>query len=241
MKVKKKTILKRQAIINALLVTVILALSVTVFFAKPITEYAGSFNDEVIYKGNENSGGVALTFNVYQNTDCVEKILSVLDKKSAKATFFLGGCWADDNVSVVNKIVQSGHEVGSHGYYHKDHAKLSYEENLTELKNTETLLYSIAGVKVRLFAPPSGSYQKDTLKACKTLGYRVIMWSNDTIDWRDQDKNLIIKRALKNPSQGNIVLMHPTPTTADALEFIIDGYRALSIEPKTLSEVIKGV
>ena len=238
---KKKTILSKQLVTNLLLALVILTLSFTVFYAEPKTIPTNSFEEEVIYKGNENSGGVALTFNVYQNTECVEKILDVLNKKSAKATFFLGGCWADDNVTLVNKIVEYGHEIGSHGYFHKDHAKLSYEENLTELKNTESLLSAISGVKVRLFAPPSGSYEKDALKACKTLGYRVIMWTNDTIDWRDKDKNLIVKRALKNPSQGNIVLMHPTPKTVDALELIIDGYRALSIEPKTVSEVIKGV
>ncbi len=238
---KKKTIFKRQAVINLTLIFVIVALSVTVFTVKTQKALVVSLTEEVIYKGSELSGGVALTFNVYQNTACVEKILDTLNKKGAKATFFLGGCWADDNAQVVNKIIQSGHEVGSHGYFHKDHAKLSYEENLTELRNTETLLNAIAGVKVRLFAPPSGSYQNEVLKACKTLGYRVIMWTNDTIDWRDQDRALIVNRALKNPSAGNIVLMHPTTATADALESIIDGYRAFNIEPKTVSEVIKGV
>ena len=238
---KKKTIFKRQAIINIALTLIIVALSLTVGIVSTDTVIYTYNQEEVIYKGNPTSLGVALTFNVYQNTDCVNKILDVLQQKGAKATFFLGGCWADDNVETVNRIVKEGHEVGSHGYFHNDHAKLSYEQNLKELKNTEVLLEAIAGVKVRLFAPPSGSYQKEVLKACKTLGYRVIMWTNDTIDWRDQDGSLIVNRALKNPSAGNIILMHPTVATASAVSSIIDGYRALSIEPKTVSEVIKGV
>ena len=50
------------------------------------------------------------------------------------------------------------------------------------------------------------------------------MWSKDTIDWRDKDTNLIYSRATKNLSNGDLVLMHPTKNTVDALPKIIKFY-----------------
>ena len=70
---------------------------------------------------------------------------------------------------------------------------------------------------MNLFAPPSGSFNKSTLDACKELGYSVIMWSKDTIDWRDKDANLIYTRATNNISGGDFILAHPTEYTLKSL------------------------
>ena len=67
------------------------------------------------------------------------------------------------------------------------------------------------------------------------------MWTADTIDWRDADKDLIKTRALKNASSGNIILMHPTKCTAIALNDIIDGFKALSLTPSTVTSVLQGI
>ena len=75
-----------------------------------------------------------------------------------------------------------------------------------------------------MFAPPSGSFSDVTLDAASDLGYKVIMWSKDTIDWRDKDASLVYKRATKNPASGDLILMHPKPHTLSALPQIIDFY-----------------
>ncbi|MGN1104834.1 MAG: polysaccharide deacetylase family protein, partial [Candidatus Coproplasma sp.] len=74
---------------------------------------------ESVYYSAKNANGVSLMFNVYENTENVYKILDILDEYSAKATFFMGGCWADDNIDCVREVAKRGHEVGSHGYFHK--------------------------------------------------------------------------------------------------------------------------
>ena len=79
---------------------------------------------EPYYNGNRNSDGVSLMFNVYENTAVVEGILETLEEYGATATFFVGGCWADDNTECLKKIVAGGHELANHGYFHKDHSKL---------------------------------------------------------------------------------------------------------------------
>ena len=57
------------------------------------------------YNGNRNSHKVAIMINVYEGSEVVEEMLSVLKEKGAKATFFVGGCWADDNGELLLKIL----------------------------------------------------------------------------------------------------------------------------------------
>ena len=72
-----------------------------------------------------------------------------------------------------------------------------------------------------MFAHTSGAYGEATLNACLSLGLRVIMWSRDTIDWRDKSVDLIYSRATENLEKGEFVLMHPTDCTVKALPKIL--------------------
>ena len=78
-------------------------------------------NTNLYYGGKTENEEVGLMFNVYEGSENVMKILDILDSEQAKATFFIGGSWADDNVDCVREIFKRGHELGSHGYFHKDH------------------------------------------------------------------------------------------------------------------------
>ena len=179
-----------------------------------------NYNEILFYKA-ENGSGVSLMFNVYEHTDNVLKILDVLDENNAKSTFFIGGSWADDNVDCVREIYKRGHEIASHGYFHKDHSRMSLDANLEEIRPSVKLLNMICNIEITLFAPPSGAFCEATLNACASLGLRVIMWSRDTVDWRDKNAELIYSRATKNLEKGEFVLMHPTDYTVEALPKIL--------------------
>jgi peptidoglycan/xylan/chitin deacetylase (PgdA/CDA1 family) len=92
-----------------------------------------------------------------------------------------------------------------------------------EILDTEKEIESITAIKTRLFAPPYGEFNDTTLKAADSLGYKTIMWSIDTIDWRRDGVDKIIHRVMKNPHNGALVLMHPTADTVTALPIIIEG------------------
>ena len=195
---------------------------------------------ETIYRSaGENTGGVSLLFNVYWGTDEVYQILEVLDKYTAKATFFIGGCWADDNVECLKAMYERGHEIGNHGYFHKDHTRLSLVENQKEIKACNRFIELAIGVKATLFAPPSGAYSNETLTACDALGMKTILWSKDTIDWRDKDASLIYTRATKGVKNGDFILMHPMAATVNALDDILKYYQNNSLKVVTVSENIQ--
>lgn len=208
-------------VVTNLLICAIIVVTAVVGFAGGSAVTVSDGDGNVIYR-SESESSVSLMFNVYQGTDEVLEILDVLDKYSAKATFFIGGCWADDNVDCVREIFARGHETASHGYFHKDHSALSYKENLAEISPSVKLLNMICGQNISLFAPPSGAFNDYTVSACLELGLKVIMWSKDTIDWRDSDVNLIVSRATNGLQGGDFVLMHPTESTVKALPSILN-------------------
>ncbi len=183
-----------------------------------------------------DSNGVSLMFNVYWGTEEVYRILDILKDRDAKATFFIGGCWADDNVACLQAIYADGHEIGNHGYFHKDHSKLSYAQNKNEISDCNRFIELAIGVKPTLFAPPSGAYGDTMLSVCDGLGMKTILWSKDTIDWRDKNASVIYTRATKNIKGGDFVLMHPMKETADALGDIISAYETKGLTLVTVSE-----
>ena len=192
-------------------------------------------SEDIFYSAKDNPKGVSLMFNVYQNTQNVYEILDILDDYSAKATFFLGGSWADDNVDCVREIAKRGHEVGSHGYFHKSHDKMNYEQNLAEIRTSVKLLNAILGQEISLFAPPSGAFNDHTVNASASLGLKTIMWSRDTIDWRDNDKSLCYSRATKNLENGEFILMHPMDVTVKILPDILNYVRENGLTAVTVS------
>lgn len=197
-----------------------------------------SKTDGVYYSGDKQSSNITLMVNVYWGTEYIDEMLKIFDDYNAKTTFFVGGVWAVDNQDYLLKIKNAGHEIANHGYHHKDHDKISEEENLRQIKNTHSIVKELVDVEMNLFAPPSGAYNAKTVEVARQLGYKTIMWSRDTIDWRDQDSQLIYSRAVKNACGGDLVLMHPTRATVEALPKIIETLQQKDLNLVTVSQNI---
>lgn len=176
--------------------------------------------------------------NVYWGTEYLEDMLEILKENDVKTTFFVGGCWVAKNNEMLQKIVDDGHEIGNHGYYHKDHSPISSQQNKDEIYTTQELVSAIAGVTTTLFAPPSGSFNNKVLSVAQNLGYKTIMWTHDTIDWRDKDADLIFTRATANTVGGDLILMHPTEKTLEALPNILATLKAKGLVLTTVSDVL---
>ena len=141
------------------------------------------------------------------------------------------------NKELLKRMAQCA-EIGNHGYLHRDHATISEQANKEEILLCHKLVFAVTKIEMDLFAPPSGSYSDVTLDVCEKNGYKVIMWSKDTIDWRDRDKDLIYKRATSDVKGGDLILMHPTEETVKALPKIIAFYKEKNLFPSTVSDVI---
>lgn len=234
---------KRQKFLLAVSTNLILIFIITTIF---LISIAGPFSPAFgtppeytpLYRGNASKKQVSITFNVYWGTEFIDGILAVLKENNVKATFFIGGAWAEREENTLKKISNEGHEIGNYGFFQIDHKKAGYTKNQEEILITERFIEAIIAYKTNLFAPPSGSFSNTTLKAAFDLGYKTIMWSKDTLDWRDKDENLIFSRATKNLKNGDIVSMHPTQHTLNSLGRILRFYNENGFKAVTVSENI---
>lgn len=227
---------------NAIIFVMLIAVSCVAGFGINLTTSAKMYNG-VYYSGDENSNKVTLMINVYWGTEYLDEMLQILQDNEVTTTFFVGGTWAVKESGMLEKIQSAGHEIGNHGYYHKDQGKVSAEKNYEEILGTHNLVKSLIGVEMNLFAPPSGSYNKKTVEIATELGYKTIMWTEgrDTIDWRDKDSEIIYKRAVKNCKGGDLILMHPTEATKNALDRIIKTIKQQGFQLCTVSENLGNV
>ena len=191
-----------------------------------------------VYHGSLHDKEIAFTFNVVWGEEYLPDILKILRDNEVKATFFIGGSWAEKYSHLVRQIDNDGHEIGSHGYSHPHPDELTLEENVEEIKKAESVLESITGKKPVFFAPPYGEKGRAVLSAAEMLGYTTILWSIDTIDWQRPEPSLIVKRVLEKAHNGAIVLMHPTEPTVKALPYLISELKGMGYKLVTVSTVL---
>lgn len=224
----------RNVVVNVLII--VMLLSVGFFsFSGEVKAVFNPVKIKAIYNGNTENPNISLMVNVYWGTEYLDDMLNIFQKTGTKVTFFVGGMWAIENEDYLKKFILYGHEIGNHGYYHKEHSKLTKERNEEEISITHRVVKSLVGVDMNLFAPPSGDYNDLTLEVAKNLGYKTIMWTKDTIDWRDKNTSLIYSRAVAKPKNGDLILMHPTKNTVEALNGIIKFYKDEGFNLTTVS------
>ncbi len=221
---------------NLLLIVIVAAVFIVGFAGNTQMVYRNS-DDSVVYKGTSKNS-VSIMFNVYWGTEYLPQILEILEKYCANCTFFVGGCWVAKNPEILTLICSYGHEIGNHGYFHKEHSNLSIEQNISEIDTCSKLIWEYVAIQPKLFAPPSGDFGKETVEACKKIGYTMVMWSKDTIDWRDKESQLIYTRATNGITAGDLILMHPTKQTVDALPKILEYYNSKGLSVVSVTDNI---
>ncbi len=190
-----------------------------------------------IYKGNPNKPMVSLMINVAWGNEFLPIMLDVLDRQKVKATFFFDGSWLSKNEAVAKNIGEKGHELSNHAYSHKNMSQLGREQAIEEIEKTQKLVEKL-GANNKLFAPPSGDFNEQTVKIARELGLHTILWTLDTVDWKNPGGESIIRRLTPRLEPGAMILMHPTSSSSDALEQLIVNIKEKGFVLGTVSELI---
>jgi len=194
---------------------------------------------EPYYHGIRGENRISITFNVDWGEDYIPGILKILESKNVKVTFFVTGNWAGKFTDLLRQISKEGHEIGNHGYSHKNPVQLSDSQLENHIRKNETLIYTITGKRTSLYAPPYGDINNRVTAIVSNLGYKTIMWSADSIDWQRPAPEIIVQRVVNKIDDGGIILLHPTKPTLQALPEIINKLKARNFKFITISELIK--
>lgn len=191
-----------------------------------------------IYKGEADDKEIAFACNVVWGNEFLPDMLRIFRENDIKISFFIGGDWASKYPEELMAIYKDGHELGNHGESHKKQSQLNIEQNKREILKAEEHIKNVTGVKTTLFAPPYGDLNKTVVETAEGLGYKVIMWSIDTIDWNTKDYSQIVERVKNKQHNGAIVLMHPTAATVKALPELINNLKKNGYKIGSVSEVL---
>jgi cellulose synthase/poly-beta-1,6-N-acetylglucosamine synthase-like glycosyltransferase/peptidoglycan/xylan/chitin deacetylase (PgdA/CDA1 family)/spore germination protein YaaH len=204
---------------------------------------------------------VAITFDDGPDPEWTPKILDVLKREHAPATFFLIGIEADKFATLTSRIYEEGHEIGNHTFTHPDISNISRSFMKLELNLTERLFASRLGMRTILFRPPySVDAEPDTedqvrpLEITQDMGYITVGDKIDPNDWRENPRHSaeqIAREVVANlppcgPNNlqrcGNIILLHDgggnRQETVRALPLIIEGVRAKGFQVVPLYQLL---
>ncbi|WP_164101191.1 XrtA system polysaccharide deacetylase [Candidatus Laterigemmans baculatus] len=107
-----------------------------------------------------------LECRVEANTD---RLLSIFDEADVRATFFVLGWVADRYPALLRRIAASGHEIGSHGYWHRLVYDLTPDEFAQDLLASREAIATACGVKAIAYRAPSFSIVEKSLWALSIL------------------------------------------------------------------------
>lgn len=190
--------------------------------------------------GNRTSGQIALTFDDGPDSQVTPLILDVLKKHNVKACFFIIGKKAGINPDLLKRMDREGHLIGSHSYTHHFFFDLfPWQRMNEEMKETENIVYSVIGKKIKMFRPPYGVTNPPLAKAIKRRNYYSIGWSLKSNDTVIENDSLILKRLNKKVKSGDIVLLHDTkPWNVKMLDQFLDELKDRNLVVTRLDKIL---
>ena len=179
---------------------------------------------------------VALTFDDGPSPKYTPLLLDGLKERNVRATFFLLGKNVKENQELVQRMQAEGHLLGNHTYNHVQLNKIPETTARQEILKTNNEIYEATGKYPEYMRPPYGAWKKNMELCVEMLS---VFWDIDTLDWKSQNVDAILKAAGEEPEDGSIILMHDEyQTSVEAALPIIDRLKEKGYEFVTVDELI---
>lgn len=194
-----------------------------------------------IFYVKKKAPDICLTFDISWGEKTLPLVLKVLEQYQAPATFFLSGPWAVSHSECVKMIAEQGHEIASHGDRHLNLSQYPKEIVKENIYKAHQDLLSVVDRVAPFFRPPNGDYDDLVIDTARELGFETVIWSVDSLDWKNPGPGYMIDRVLKRSFPGAIILCHASDSSHEidlALPGIITGLRKKGYRLVTLSQLV---
>lgn len=181
---------------------------------------------------------VALTFDDGPSGKYTRKLLDGLYDRGVQATFLLCGYRMKDYPDLTRRIWEEGHEIGYHGFTHKNMKQMSRRDIAGELEESQALLPE--GCQPVFLRPPGGCCSDAVRQVAEVRNLAILGWSVDPRDWATHDTSSIEHFVLKNVKDGDIVLLHDmSDSSVQAALDIVDVLLEKDYEIVTVSRLVR--
>jgi len=166
-------------------------------------------------------------------------ILDLLEQYGARATFFTIGNLVNSHGATVKRAVSIGCEVAGHSWDHKNLSKLSESEIKGQLLDTRSVIEENTGLALPFFRPPYGAVSDTLRSVSRELGFALINWNVDPMDWDTRDADLIFNAIMHDARNGSLILSHDIyGATAEAMSRVIPALIAEGYQLVTVTELL---
>ena len=181
---------------------------------------------------------VALTFDDGPSGKYTRKLLDGLYDRGVQATFLLCGYRMKDYPDLTRRIWEEGHEIGYHGFTHKNMQQMSRRDIAKELEDSGALLPE--GCQPVFLRPPGGCCSDAVRQVAEVRNLAILNWSVDPRDWATHDTASIEHFVLKHVKDGDIVLLHDmSDSSVQAALDIVDVLLDQDYEIVTVSRLVR--
>ena len=230
------------AVITALAAAIIAVVSVPAYLLQKTTENAvqASGNRQLpIYSVATNEKKIAISFDCAWGVDYTDKLLQIMAQNDVRCTFFAVQFWVEKYPEYAAKIVDAGHELGTHSRTHSYMSKFSAEQIRDELTTSCAAIERATGQKTNLFRAPYGDYNNTLISTATEMGLYTIQWDVDSLDWKNLTSTEIALRIVNGTKNGSIILCHNNGLhTAEALPMIFSTLKNRGFEFVPIGELI---
>lgn len=184
---------------------------------------------------NNVGNSVFITFDdgpCEQTADILDKLKS----KNVRASFFCVGERVRRYPEITRRIVEEGHSIGNHSYFHRLSFPLSGPHVIgREIDDTQKAIEEISGNRPVFFRPPFGVTNPLVASALENKGLICIGWSIRSLDTVGRERNNIKGRIEKNIGPGSIILLHDNVEGAiEILDEVLDVCSKRNLIPVSL-------
>ncbi|KAK9663122.1 hypothetical protein K7432_018123 [Basidiobolus ranarum] len=100
---------------------------------------------------------------------------------------------SEQNRKYLKRAYDEGHHIASHTYTHISLSKSSDDVIRSEMQKTSDAIFKVIGKRPQYMRPPYGEYNAKSLAIMKDMGYKVIYWDVDTLDWQHKNSKQTLK------------------------------------------------
>jgi len=161
-------------------------------------------------------GGVALTFDDGPDPHGSPAVLAALAELGWSATFFMLGSQVARYPDVARSIAAAGHEIGVHGYRHRNHLLCSPSALRSDLRQARNLIADVTATAPRWFRPPYGVLSAGSLAAARDVGLTAVLWTAWGRDWTRTNPEKITSTVLAGLRERGTIVLHDSDCTSTA-------------------------
>ncbi|MBV8435402.1 MAG: polysaccharide deacetylase family protein [Candidatus Eremiobacteraeota bacterium] len=187
---------------------------------------------------------IALTFDDGPYPVFTPMLLDELHDLRVPATFFLIGQDARQWPELTRRIETMGNEVADHTYTHPNLDEETAEQVRREILTGGSVLWGLTHDPATrtLMRPPHGRYTEQTLRVAQSIGYTVVLWTDDGGDWRTLTAEQIDRQVLGHATAPEIVLLHSGKlATIQALPSIVARFEKAGYSFVTVGTLLSHV